>query len=235
MDGKTLWDEVKANSKEGRDAVNSLHLGWHLNRVFESDVKHLGFTLSRYKFVLKLIRYREAITICELGCSESLGAIMALQNLDLGRYVGIDFDEESINWSVNNIDSSKISFICKDFMSPLELSEKYDLVFSLDVIEHISKEKEKDFCKTMIDIVNDDGIVVIGTPHVKMSPYASADSAIGHINLYDQKRLYTLMEQFFDNVFIFNMTDEIVHIGFDPMSCYFFAVCTGPKKNEKQY
>jgi len=48
---------------------------------------------------------------------------------------------------------------------------------------------------------------------------------MGHINLYDQKRLYMLMSKFFHNVFIFHMNDEVVHTGFAPMTCYIFALC----------
>ncbi|MBQ8692884.1 MAG: hypothetical protein IJ520_07040, partial [Synergistaceae bacterium] len=68
-----------------------------------------------------------------------------------------------------------------------------------------------------------------GTPNITLSPYACEASKAGHINLYDQKRLYKLCSKYFDNVFIFNMNDEVVNTGFAPMACYMFAVCAGKK------
>ena len=62
-----------------------------------------------------------------------------------------------------------------------------------------------------------------------MSPYAGPESRAGHINLYDQDRLYDLLDDFFENVFLFGMNDEVVHTGFAPMCCYIFAVCAGKR------
>ena len=72
-------------------------------------------------------------------------------------------------------------------------------------------------------------MAVIGTPNITMSPYASEGSKIGHVNLFDQERLYDFLSQVFQNVFIFGMTDEVVHTGFYPMCCYIFAVCAGKR------
>ena len=76
------------------------------------------------------------------------------------------------------------------------------------------------------------GVAIIGTPNITFNPFASAGSKMAHINLYDQERLYDLCSRHFDNVFIFNMNDEVVNTGFAPMSCYIFAVCAG--KNNKR-
>jgi hypothetical protein len=40
------------------------------------------------------------------------------------------------------------------------------------------------------------------------------------------------MEDYFHNVFVFSMNDEVVHTGYYPMAHYLFAVCAG-KKIEK--
>ena len=61
-----------------------------------------------------------------------------------------------------------------------------------------------------------------------MTPYASEAASVGHINLYDQKRLFETCKRHFNNVYIFNMNDEMIHMGMDAMSCYFFAVCSNP-------
>ena len=38
------------------------------------------------------------------------------------------------------------------------------------------------------------------------------------------------MENYFENVFMFSMNDEVVHTGFPPMANYIFGVGVGNKK-----
>lgn len=102
---------------------------------------------------------------------------------------------------------------------------EFDAVVSLDVIEHILPTMENKYCEVICTNLKKDGIAIIGTPNIGMNAYASAASRKAHINLYDQKRLYELMSRYFSNVFIFNMNDEVVNMGFNPMSCYVFALC----------
>ncbi len=125
---------------------------------------------------------------------------------------------------------SGFEFRCSDIFECQQLTpDGFDAILSLDVIEHIVPEREKDFCKIICGNLKEDGVVVIGTPNIMLSPYACEASRLGHINLYDQKRLYELMNRYFKNVFIFNMNDEIVNMSFAPMACYIFAVCCNKK------
>lgn len=206
-----------------------LQLGTYYTHMINSDIKHLMFTLSRYKFASKLLMYRENVRLLELGCQEALGALMFKQNLDLDRYVGMDLDKNAIEWNQKNMPEGW-EFICSNFFEYKNWSEnEFNAVVSLDVIEHISQEMEDEYCKIISKNLSPDGIAVIGTPNVSLNPYASEGSKIGHINLYDQKRLYGLMNRYFHNVLIFNMNDEVVGTGFAPMACYIFAVCCNKK------
>lgn len=218
---KQNWGKVKKVIQE-----EELCLGSYYSHVIRQDLKHLSFSLSRYKFVSKLLMYREQISVCELGCNEAAGAVMLQQNTDLQKYVGIDLDGEAICWNRENL-AGPFEFIEANFLEFMP-DEKFDAIISLDVIEHIQPEMEDAYCKVIVDHLKDrGGTAVIGTPNVTMDPYACEASKIGHINLYDQRRLYSLCRRFFDNVFIFNMNDEVVNTGFAPMSCYIFALCAG--------
>ncbi|MCI8529271.1 MAG: class I SAM-dependent methyltransferase [Lachnospiraceae bacterium] len=206
-----------------------MQLGTYYTNMIRSDVKHLTFTLSRYKFASKLLMYKEEVELLELGCQEALGALMFQQNMNLKTYTGIDFDKRAIEWNRDNL-FPNMEFICADFFNCAELeNRKFDAVVSLDVIEHIRLDMEDQYCEVICGKLNGGGTAIVGTPSIMLSPYACEASKIGHINLYDQKRLYGLMSKYFHNVFIFNMNDEIVHTGFAPMSCYIFAVCCNQK------
>lgn len=218
---KDKWDNVQ-NYIANTDL---LQLGTYYSYMIDSDIKHLAFTLSRYKFASKLLMYRDNIRLLELGCQEALGALLFVQNNKLEKYVGVDMDKKAIEWNQKYLPKD-LTFICTDFFDYQEPKKSnYNAIVSLDVIEHISCEMENRYCEIIVDNLMPDGVAIVGTPSVMLNPYASEGSKIGHINLFDQKRLYELMNRYFHNVFIFNMNDEVVNVGFAPMSCYIFAVC----------
>lgn len=220
-DNEKLWSDVKKIT----EMTELLHLGAYYSYTIMSDIKHLGFTMSRYKFASKLLMYKNKVDLLELGCQEALGALMFQQNVNLNRYVGVDLDKDSIKWNRMYLPKN-FEFIEGDFFNCSEIrNEKFDAVVSLDVIEHIPKKLENEFCMLLVESLTEDGIAIVGTPSIMLSPYASEGSKLGHINLYNQNRLYELMNQYFQNIFIFNMNDEVVNTGFAPMSCYIFAVC----------
>tara|TARA_B110000259_G_C13903934_1_gene358048 strand:+ start:149 stop:649 length:501 start_codon:yes stop_codon:yes gene_type:complete len=61
--------------------------------------------------------------------------------------------------------------------------------------------------------------------------YASKGSKRGHVNCKDKDQLQLFFKKYFNNVFMFSMNDEVLHTGYDKMSHYIFALCTG-KKNK---
>ncbi len=235
MNDEERWQSVKEHGKnwlqEQSNADKGLHLGEYFAYTYNHDLKHIAFSLSRYKFVSKMFCYRPNMRVLELGCNEAVGAVMLSQNMNMEKYVGVDLDADAIAWNRENL-PAEWQFLAANFFTNTELQAgRYtsDLVMSLDVIEHIEQKNEDDFCRVITKNLAKDGVVVIGTPNITMDPYASPASKIGHINLYDQKRLYRLLSKYFANVFIFGMNDEIVHTGFAPMACYIFALCTGVK------
>lgn len=230
---KENWKEVKAQLVKNivqdnfSDKENTLPLGTYYTAMIHSDIKHLAFTFSRYKFVSKMLMYKKNVKLLELGCQEALGGVLLKQNISLEKYVGIDLDEDAIQWNKRYM-PKEFEFICNDFFAWKD-TRKYDAIVSLDVIEHIPLEMEDRYCQIICENLQEDGVAIIGTPNITMSPYASEASKLGHVNLYDQDRLYHLMNKYFHNVFMFNMNDEVVNTGFSPMSCYIFAVCCNKK------
>src|SRR5258705_13711017 len=96
----------------------------------------------------------------------------------------------------------------------------FDAVYSLDVLEHIEPSMEKVFLKNAFASLDPDGAAIIGLPSLESQPYASPQSKAGHVNCKSALDLKRLMEEFFHNVFIFSMNDEVVHTGFHKMANY---------------
>jgi 2-polyprenyl-3-methyl-5-hydroxy-6-metoxy-1,4-benzoquinol methylase len=197
-------------------------LGLIANQVWRDDPKRLCFTLSRYKFVAKLLSGKR--NVLEVGCGDAFASRIVFQEVNC--LTAIDFDPIFIK----DAKSRCKEFECKvhDILdSPVDGC--FDAVYAIDVLEHIPKNREYDFMDNIYRSLSEDGVVIIGTPSVQSQVYASKPSKEGHINCKDYKQLKELMNQYCKNLFLFSMNDEVVHTGFYPMAHYLFAVGVGKR------
>lgn len=195
-----------------------IELGQHWSYNILDDPKRLAFVLSRYAFAARMAAKNR--NVLELGCSEGLGGIILAEYAT--HYTGVDSDSEAIEAAKRNWNDPKFTFIEDDFLG--KQYGQFDSVISLDVIEHIEAQYETVFLKTLCNNLRPDGLCVIGTPNVTASAYASAVSRTNHVNLYDARRLVSVLEQHFRKVLFFGMNDEVVHTGFPPMAHYLMAI-----------
>ena len=144
---------------------------------------------------------------------------------------GIDFDPVFVDWSREQAarEGLNATYEVVDLTIDRPTGE-FDAAYSLDVIEHIEREREDQFLANLCAVMKPHGVVIIGTPNETAAPYASEWSQRGHINLKVHDELRALMSRYFENVFIFSMNDEVVHTGFSPMAHYLFAMGVGVKK-----
>lgn len=205
-----------------RDLKGLTRLGIRATARWDSDPKLLLFTLSRYKFVAKMLSGKKRVL--EVGCGDAFESRIVLKEVEL--LCAIDFDEVFIN-NAKELMEDKWHYECwvHDILeAPVE--GNYEAAYALDVIEHIQKNSENVFLKNITLSLDKDGILIIGTPTIQSQIYASRQSKQGHINCKDHNELRDLMLKYFKNVFLFSMNDEVVHTGFYPMAHYLFALGT---------
>lgn len=200
-------------------------MGLSISYLWHHDPKHVLFTLSRYKFVAKLLVDKKIVA--EVGCGDAFGA--RLIALNVGHVDGYDFDPVFIeNAKAINTTIKNLSFSTHDILRG-PFPRVYDALYSLDVIEHISPKQEKRFMSNMVKSLSKEGVCIVGTPNSTSQVYASAQSKLGHINCKSHDELQKLFSKYFSTVFMFSMNDEVVHTGYGPMAHYLFAVGIGVK------
>jgi cyclopropane fatty-acyl-phospholipid synthase-like methyltransferase len=202
----------------------SIALGPHWSYAIRSDPKRLAFVLARYEFAARLATHGKRVL--ELGCSEGFGGRLLAEFART--YTGIDLDAEAIAVARRNLVGDEYSFIEGNFLGR-RLGE-FDTVVSLDVVEHIEREREHEYFEACYLNLGEDGTCIIGTPNITASAYASPTSQLGHVNLFDGKRLRSTLERYFHNVFLFGMNDEVVHTGFISMAHFLVAVAVYKRK-----
>lgn len=227
MDEKTKEYQYQS-CLELKNEIGYARFGLMSNNVWHDDPKRLVFLLSRYKFVAKMLSGKA--NVLEIGCADGFASRIVRQ--EVKTLTIIDFDPIFIKDASDNLDP-RWSYTCLVHDPTQEpIPEKYDAAYSLDVIEHIPREQEQTFVGNIVDSLNPNGVLIIGTPSLESQQYASLPSREGHVNCKDHIMLKELLLHYFHNVFLFSMNDEVVHTGFYPMAHYLLAVCCGIKRGE---
>lgn len=200
-------------------------LGLMVNESWNQDPKRMLFTLARYKFVAKMLAGKD--NVLEVGCADAFGTRIVQQAV--ARVTAIDFDPVFIEDVQERKNSSwPLECFVHDMLDG-PVSHQFDAVYSLDVLEHISPDKEILFVENMLCSLDINGTMLIGMPSLESQTYASHQSKVGHVNCKTGDELKALMNRYFHNVFLFSMNDEIIHTGYFPMAHYLIALCCGKR------
>jgi 2-polyprenyl-3-methyl-5-hydroxy-6-metoxy-1,4-benzoquinol methylase len=199
-------------------------LGPFSSFVWRCDPRRMGIVLARYKFVAKMLSGSERVL--EVGCGDGFYNRIVLQTVK--HIHGIDIDPEFIAWANEHSAQEGLNsdYQVLDVING-RIGGKYEGAYLMDVIEHISLEDEARFMGHIVDALEPDGTIIVGTPNITASPYASIYSQQGHINLKSAETLRASLEPFFKKVFLFSMNDEVVHTGFYPMAHYLIGMGVG--------
>ena len=200
-------------------------MGLMTNQAWRDDPKHLLFTLSRYKFVAKVLAGRTRVL--EVGCADAFGTRIVLQSVS--SLTAIDFDPVFVADVQARMDPHwRFKCAVHDMLSG-PYPGRYDAAYALDVIEHIRPSSESTFIENIAGSMTREGVLLLGTPSLQSQAYAGPQSKAGHVNCKDEPRLRSLLWRHFHNVFVFSMNDEVVHTGFYPMAHYLIAFACGKR------
>jgi 2-polyprenyl-3-methyl-5-hydroxy-6-metoxy-1,4-benzoquinol methylase len=208
-----------------RDSVSNLQnitLGLNTSAILLTDPKLFLFTMSKYKFALKMIGGQRKIL--EIGCMEGAGTLLLSS---LGASVtAVDFYRPHIKEAILHIQPllKNVEFIAMDFLdSPYKNS--FNGVVSFDVLEHIDPLHTDLFLGKVYDALENGGVAIIGMPSLESQIYASEINKNAHINCMDVEHAKICMGKFFKSIFVFSMNDEIIHTGYHKMSHYNIYLC----------
>lgn len=200
-------------------------LGIEKNANWHTDPKRLAFVLSRYKFVAKMLSGKNRVL--EVGCGDGFPMPIILQEVESVH--GVDIDPIFIDDIAERVSEKwPFTFAVHDMLSG-PVAGEYDAAYSLDVLEHIAPKDERKFIENILASLSDNAVLIIGMPSLESQAYASPLSKIGHVNCKTGADLKALMLEYFHNVFMFSMNDEVVHTGYQPMAQYLFAIGVGVK------
>ncbi len=221
----TARDPVNQDLFALRDRIGLRPLGLMTNQVWHQDPKRLVFTLSRYKFVAKMLKGTGRVL--EVGCGDGFAARIVRQ--EVGHLTITDFDPLFIaDAKAHMVEPWVFDADVLDILAAPHPG-RFDAVYSLDVMEHIDAAREDVYLENMKASLTDAGTMIVGMPSLESQGHASPASKAGHVNCKTGEELRRVMLKHFQTVLIFSMNDEVVHTGFFPMAHYLFAIGVGKR------
>lgn len=216
------WDQAKAIIGEQR-----VTLGPQASQQWLEAPEHLAMVLARYRVAAALIG--DATSVLEVGCGEGIGAGILAKGRR--RYVAMDPDAAALEGVQGRVrpEWCSVWFAALPAIDP-EWRGMFDAVVTLDVIEHIPPDDERQFMQDAIGALRPHGVMVVGTPSQYAEHLASPQSRAGHVNLYTPERLRVMMGHYFHVVQMLYMQDTSLHLGHEAMAHYLVAVGIGPRK-----
>ena len=222
----------KTGEKQYQDAIHEVlnrgaeSLGLMTTWAYRDDPKRLAFTFARYKFVAKMLAGFDHVL--EVGCGDAFVSRVVRQSVK--RLTAVDFDQHFVDDANSRRAERWPVEVFQHDMLDGPVRGRFDGIYSLDVLEHIPKRQERRFLDNLVSPLRPRGVLIVGMPSLQSQAYASAQSKEGHVNCKDQGDFGRLMRQYFHNVFLFSMNDEVVHTGYGAMSHYNIALCCGKRR-----
>src|SRR5271168_1368505 len=144
-------------------------LGLMTNQVWEDDPRRLLITLSRYKFVAKMLSGKQ--NVLEVGCADAFGTRIVQQ--EVKRLTATDFDPVFVADVLRRMDD-RWKFECRqhDLMTG-PFTGAFDGAYALDVIEHISPSDENAFVGNIVKSLVPEGVLILGSPSLESQIHAS--------------------------------------------------------------
>ena len=149
---------------------------------------------SAYRFAAEYVRNK---IVLDIGCGEGYGSYHLA---DSAREVlGIDYDKTAIEYAENRYQRKNLRFTAMDVKDIDLLRNKYDVICSFQVIEHI---KDADiFLGKVRDLLNERGLFICSTPNKQdASPNSSEPLNKFHIREYLHEEFKELLGSYFKDV-----------------------------------
>jgi SAM-dependent methyltransferase len=151
--GKNAWDRLWSRS-----------ILTHGLRRLLPDFDHLIHTPYRAKIngLLEGVDFARN-SVLELGCGSGMNSVNLLNDHSFQKATLVDFSDQALGTAKANTADHNVGLVCSDIFS-LDLSERFDLVFSIGLIEHFTGERRSEAIAVHRRFTENDGLIMIIAP-----------------------------------------------------------------------
>ena len=157
--------------------------------------------LASYNFAVKYVKNK---SVLDYGCGTGYGTFKLAEQATY--VIGIDISLEAINYAKLNYSSNNINFITNSNFERKNFIEKFDVITSFQVIEHV--KNEENYLKSIYNLLKPGGIFLLTTPNKKnrLFPFIQKPWNIYHLKEYNATDLKSILQQHYQSVKILNIS-----------------------------
>lgn len=118
--------------------------------------------IDKFRMILEMSGLKKDESLMDIGCGR--GELVIFHSLNGGKATGVDFSQDAIKLAMAK--ATELNADCRFLncsFDDIDETEKYDVIISLDFIEHISVNEGVTFYKKCFNLLNENGRLVIFT------------------------------------------------------------------------
>ena len=137
--------------------------------------------------------------VLDLGCG--IGDSTYDLSKDAKRMIGVELDSERLKCAFDNFSNTNLSYLVMDGCSLGFADNVFNIVVSLEVIEHL--EKQDKFLSEIMRVLKDGGIAIISTPNKDILRNEGTKSSSSHIKELTFKEFKAILKKHFSAIELF--------------------------------
>lgn len=157
--------------------------------------------IAKFRFVIRYVSLSDKYVL-DAGCGAGQGAAYLSQN-GACYVVGIDISPEAIAYARDLFPKDNLSFVVMDAHYLGFPDRTFDVVTSIEVIEHLQKPEQ--YVSEIRRVLKDEGVLVLSTPNKLISSPTPGTIWPYHIKEFYPDELYELLAQYFSCVEMWGM------------------------------
>lgn len=154
---------------------------------------------GRIEKILEHIKFDNNMKVLDVGCGN--GFLASLVALRVKEYKGIDVSPEFIEAAKKRVRIPNCDFVCTELTRFSQNAKKhYDLIFLLDVTEHVPDFDLVPMLKAIRKLLKQDGYLVLHTPNSeyvleKLKSFKIFPQTAGHIAVRNSREYMLLLKK----------------------------------------
>lgn len=152
---------MKHETESGAEFISPTHL------------RHVMRYVSAANLLSTLCLNKQKIYVLDAACGTGYGSsilcdiLSAIPNMQL-KILGLDFSDEALSYAKQHYLNDNISFEKHSLLSFVD-DRKFDVVVSIETIEHFSRKDIDLYLNSLLNVLNKDGTLFISTPYCEQS------------------------------------------------------------------
>ncbi|MBD3384037.1 methyltransferase domain-containing protein [candidate division KSB1 bacterium] len=170
-------------------------------RMIPTQGGEVSFVFSRHLFAYRyLLPSVSNKSVLDIGCGTGYGSyILSGKAVSV---VAVDYDKDAIDYCREHYQNTNLKYLEMD-AKQIELNEKFDIIVSFQMIEHLTQPKE--FLVSIKRLLKSNGLVFISTPNVQKPDHEKNKNPFHHHEMNDAQ-FRDLLSGVFTSVEILGIT-----------------------------